>query len=189
MRTARPEILISSSASDHLSVDADGVAKVMNELGITAETIRATTIYFDHYNYVLINGITYPNLLGRVRYLTIPVMRQTNGPIVRVSSRVQGKWRSARAMNVTLVHELEHVAQMDRRDRSRKIGQLGRWVLTAVAASFGVWLTAAGGRWRAGYILGLAIIGHVLGYVIAPHEAQARKRARLVEISAIKRVG
>ena len=81
-------------------------------------------------------------------------------------------------MNKTLVHELEHLAQDERDDKKVTAGHIAIWGLAAAGALLGHTL----GRRKGGALTPLttvvgAYIGHSVGYRIAPHERQARKRA------------
>jgi outer membrane lipoprotein SlyB len=89
-------------------------------------------------------------------------------------------------MNHTLSHELEHVAQIDRKDSLLKIGHLAIWGSAALGAAIGNRL-GSGKKGRAAGILLGAMAGQQIGYKIAPHEQQAREKSKIVNTSAIKR--
>ena len=166
------------------SIDPSVVGQTMQELGVSSETIDKTIIFVDPANRLATNGITYPNRLGRLRHIANPDLRNAKGPIVRLSTRVRGADRSVEDMNVTLTHELEHVAQMDRRDTGLRIGHAAIWGLATLGAVVGYHM----GHSKASRIgLGISgmLIGHQIGYKIAPHERQARSVANTVTTTAI----
>lgn len=170
-------------------VSTSDVAATMQELNISEQGINNTSIYMDPKNRLLNLGTHYPNRLGRLRFRSTPELRNAEGDIVRISTKVKGKERTAEQMNHTLVHELEHVAQQDRSDRNLDTGHIAIWGLAAVGAIIGNKLGKQTGI-KAGRAAGAAIgaaVGHQTGYIIAPHERQARQRAREVTTKAITR--
>lgn len=184
---AEPKIVTSHSVESKLAIDPSIVGQTMQELGISPEGIRDTSILVDDANRMATNGIAYPKWLGRARHITNPQLRNAPGPIVRVSSVVKGNERSDDAMNDTLVHELEHVAQMERNDPKMKLGHIAIWGLAAAGGISANQLTRAHNKAiRSAATFVGAAIGQQIGYRIAPHEIQARQRAKEISTSAIK---
>ncbi|HEY5139868.1 MAG TPA: hypothetical protein VIJ25_11210 [Methylococcales bacterium] len=182
----QPRVVYGNDTADKLAVDPEVVGRTMQELGSSPEAIENTTIYTDSVNRLTTRGMTYPSWLGRLRHITNPDIRDSKGLIVRLSSVVGGKERDEESMDHTLVHELEHVAQMERGDRRLVVGHLGTLGLAAVGVIVGSRL----GRGRVSKI-GLALLGGLIGqqvgYQIAPHERQARSTADRVSTSAVTR--
>jgi hypothetical protein len=182
----QPRVVYGERISPDLTVDINGAADTMRELDTSDGTTGNTTIYLDPTNRFATNGIAYPRTLGRLRHIFYPELRNAPGPIVRISTKVKGKKRTEEQMNHTLAHELEHVAQMDRKDPRLKMGHLAIWGSAALGAVIGNKLGSGKKARTAGTLLG-AMIGQQVGYRIAPHERQARERAKVVNTSAIKR--
>jgi glycine zipper 2TM protein len=183
---AHPRVIYGEKVSPDLTVDTDALADTMHELDISDETIENTTIYMDPSNRLATNGIAYPKTLGRLRHILHPELRRAPGPVVRVSAKIRGAEREEEDMNHTLSHELEHIAQIDRKDPRLKIGHLAIWGSAALGAVIGNKLGSSKKGRAAGTLLG-AMVGQQIGYKIAPHEQQARERSKIVNTSAIKR--
>ena len=184
---AQPNIITSPGLKNRV-VDPMAVGQIMVDLQMSQDLIERTSIYVDDSNRLATNGIAYPKWLGRIRHFTKPQLRTAEGPFVRISSVVKGFERSADDMNITLVHELEHVAQMGRHDPKIRLGQLAIWGLAltgGIAAN-----RLATGHSKVGQaaatVVGVAM-GQQIGYRIAPHEVQARDRSHAVRMTAITR--
>jgi len=171
-------------------IDAQEAAKTMRELGISDGLLEKTTIYVDPENRLITNGTAYPQHLGHWRFDRSSQLAKAPGPIVRISTTMRGKPRDEEAMNRTLIHELEHVAQMDRKDKKLILGHAAIWGLAVVGAVAGNVLSSR----KTSRLLpktiatiGGALIGQQVGYKLAPHEAQAQHRAHEITTTAIKR--
>lgn len=171
-----PRVVYSGDNASSVTIDPAIAAETMRELGISVDGIAHGTIYVDGKNRLVANGTHYPNKLGRLRFITNPDVRAAQGDIVRLSTQIKGKPRSEELMNRTLVHELEHYAQQDRRDPNIHAGHLAIWGLAAAGAGIGSRLGKTRPAKIASAIVGVGI-GHMIGYRIAPHERQARKIA------------
>jgi hypothetical protein len=186
---AVPKVVLGDGVDPTLAVDAHQLGTTMRSLGISEAGIANSAVYLDPKSRLQTFGTHYPNKLGRLRFRSVQELEQTSGDIVRLSTKMKGKPRDAAGMNVTLVHELEHLAQGDRRDKNVHEGHLAIWGLAAAGAVLG---NRIGGRSKATKVLGTvlgAAAGHTLGYMIAPHERQERKRAgqglsRLPEVTS-----
>jgi hypothetical protein len=182
----RPQIINGNKSPQ---IDASDVAETMQELDISDQGINNTSIYIDPKNRLLNLGTHYPNRLGRLRFRSIPELRHAQGDIVRISTKVKGKERTAEQMNHTLVHELEHVAQQDRHDIKLHEGHLAIWGLAAVGAVIGNKLGKRTGS-KAAHATAVAVgavVGQQAGYLLAPHERQARQQAKAITSKAITR--
>lgn len=178
-----PKVLYEGEASDRLEVNAESVAETMQKLGVSAELISRTNLFITPRSYST-NGSTWPKGLGRLRYRGHEELEDAEGPIVRINQRVKGRERSAEDMNRTLVHELEHVSQIDRNDLQVKIGHAAVWGLAGAGAIAGNQLGKSRSSKTAFSLLG-EIVGHQAGYRLAPHEKQARNRSDEITASAI----
>src|SRR5690606_36975728 len=140
-------------------------------------------------NRLLNNGTHYPGWLGRLRFRSIPELKRVRGDIVRITTVKRGKPRSSELMNQTWIHEEEHVAQADRHDKKVVLGHLATWGMTAASA-------VAGYRLGPGVSVLAAGLGNRIGYILSPHEIQARRRAgqhkrrkaQAVTTTAIRRI-
>lgn len=185
-----PRVVFSGETDPSLAVDARTIAVVMGELGTTEETIEQTTVIVDGKNRLAVNGSAWPSALANLRFKTNPEFDCTAGPTIRLSTNMRGKPREDQAMNATLIHELEHVAQLQRHDSNIKIGQLAIWGLAAAGMAVGNRLAknhGAGRGYRTAVALGCAGLGRQIGYMLAPHERQARQRTHQVQTNAITR--
>lgn len=186
---AEPKIIISPKTKGELIIDPGAVAQTMQELGISKQGIQNTSILVDETNRIATNGIAYPRWLGILRHLHYPQLRDAPGPIIRLSSVVKGKERSAENMNRTLVHELEHVAQMERKDPNIKLGHVAIWGLaTAGGIAVNRLMRGQSKVIQLAATFAGAMAGQQLGYRIAPHEIEARQRAKEISTSAIRRI-
>ena len=187
-----PTVLYGGNAANVISLDEHALADTMQELGIPEKAIGETTIYMDPRARLISFGTHYPNKLGRLRLRKVPGIKDATGDIIRLSTKMVfeseklGRDTNDSRMNRIAVHELEHVAQQERHDRKLNEGHIAIWGLAAAGAVIGNRL----GRTKKGKALGTAVggyVGHSIGYMIAPHERQARARARQVKSTAIKR--
>jgi len=179
----RPRIVMGEGVDPSIGIDRNALSETMQELGISENVMNNATVVVDPNNRLLNYGTHYSKREARLRF---PGLRNTPGQAVRVSAKVRGKERTEKQMNRTLVHELEHVAQSDRRDKKVTAGHVAIWGLTAAGALAGNRI----GKNKASKTLGIvvgAIAGNRLGYLGAPHERQARARAREVRTTAIHR--
>lgn len=160
---------------DNIRIDADELARIMNACWLSPAAMGRITVYIDPTFHLSLNGSAWPSYLARFRFPRLP----RHGNVVRISTQMRGKPRSAAAMNQTLVHELEHIAQIERKDIRMFIGHAT--ILAAVLCGITV------GLWAHSLLLAIlgGLVGEQLGYLIALHEIQARKRARTVTTSAI----
>lgn len=177
---AEPRVIYGEGVDLAIDVDRAQLAQTMQKLGISEQGINNTTTYIDPNNRFLVFGTHYPNKLGRLRFRSNSEIQKAKGDIIRLSTIVRGKPLTQEQINRALVHELEHVAQQDRHDRKLTAGHLAIYGLAAVGAMIGS---------RYGYPVGSGLVGfgagHQLGYLLAPHERQARKRAREVQTRAV----
>lgn len=172
-----PKVIYGKGVDPAIHADPQQLADTMRDLGVSEQGIADSAVYLDPKSRFQTFGTHYPNSIGKLRFRSIPELQETEGDIIRLSTKMKGKPRSDEGMNVTLVHELEHLAQGDRKDRKVTEGHVAIWGLAAAGAVLGNKLS---GKNKAGKALGTlagAAAGHTLGYMIAPHERQARKRA------------
>lgn len=156
----------------------------MQQLGISQEAIGLSTLYLDPTSRIQTYGTHYPRLLGQLRFRSIPELRQAPGDVIRLSTIIKGEPRTADQMNRTLVHELEHIAQADRGDIGVHEGHLLIYGLAAVGTLLGRRM-GRGSFTKTALVLAGAAAGHSAGYLMAPHERQARRRAQEVTTRAI----
>lgn len=171
-----PKVIYGEDVDPTVLVDARELGQTMRNLGISDESIANSAVYIDPRNRLQTFGTHYPNRIGRLRFRSVPEIQLVKGDIVRLSTTVKNKARTDEEMNRTLVHELEHLAQSDRKDRRVTEGHLAIWGLAAAGAILGSRLGGNKMFKAAGTAVGAAV-GHSLGYLMAPHERQARKRA------------
>ena len=171
-------------ASRVAEVDSDALIETTQTLGISDHSTDATTVYIDPKNRIQTFGTHYPNWLGKLRFPGVLEIQESKGDVVRISTRVKGVPRTSEQINRTLVHELEHVAQHDRNDKKLTQGHIAIWGLAIAGAILGHKLGKGKVAKLSGTLVG-AGVGHSVGYMIAPHERQARNRAKEVESRAI----
>jgi len=154
----------------------EATAASMAEGRVSPPGISGTSIVYDDKNRLSYNGSEKPKWLDRMLHGRLPE-NEGRGSVVRVGTRVRGKDRTPEEVDETTRHELEHVAQADRHDVRVPIGSVAIWGGAAV----GTWVGSKVGRRPATRIAGAllgAVIGHAAGYKVAPHERQARARAK-----------
>ncbi|GAC1387570.1 MAG: hypothetical protein NVS1B7_0550 [Candidatus Saccharimonadales bacterium] len=182
-----PQVVQSEGASLHIAVDPERLVDTMRELGVSEQGITDTTIYLDTKSRFQTFGTHYPNKIGRLRFRSNPELQKAEGDIVRLSIVMKGKPRTPEEINRTLVHELEHRAQQDRSDRNLTQGHIAIYGLAIAGLVIGNRI----GEGKVTNVMGAVVgagFGHSIGYLIAPHERQARTRARNVTSSAVKSI-
>lgn len=175
---SQPRIIYGKGVDPSVSVDPEIAAQTMRELGVSETSIANSAVYIDPKNRLLNNGTHYPNTLGRLRFRSVPEIRDVEGDIIRLSTTVRGKERTAEQMNKTTTHEWEHLAQADRHDRKVTEGHIAIYGLAALGALSGNRL-GKGAKGKVGAAIG-GFVGYQLGYLLAPHERQARLRSGMV---------
>lgn len=175
-QTVLPTVIYGEGLAPDISISPQQAAETMRELGISDFGISEAVIYADPKNRLQVFGTHYPNWTGRQRFNSIPEIRESKGDIIRLSTKMKGRPRTAKEMNITLVHELEHLAQEDRKDRKVTEGHIAIWGLALAGAVVGNRFGKSSVSRTIGTLFG-AGAGHSLGYLIAPHERQARRRA------------
>ncbi len=173
--TSQPRIIYGEGVDSTVSVDPEAAAQTMRELGVSETAIASSAVYIDPKNRLLNYGTHYSNILGRLRFRSNSELRDVEGDIVRLSTRVRGRERSSEQMNKTAVHEWEHLAQGDRHDNKVTEGHIAIYGLAAIGALAGNSL-GKGVKGKVGAVTG-GFLGYLLGYRLAPHERQARLRA------------
>lgn len=184
--TVRPLVVYGEGTGLDNTITPEAIAGTMRELGTSAPAIRDAAVYVDPKNRLLNYGTHYPNWLGRWRFRSVPELRDVKGDIVRISASVRGKARTEEQKKRTLRHELEHLAQHDRNDRNVTAGHIAIVGLTATGAIIGSRFGKGKISKAAGVAAG-AVLGYETGYMLAPHERQARKRARQAAPTAVSR--
>ena len=182
-----PRVINSAWIDAGVQIDILAVAQTMQELGISPEGLASTSVQIDDKKHFIYRGSHTPKTLDRFLRGADDV-NEGEGSVVRVSTNVWGKEQNARQMNAVLVHEFEHVAQSDRKDVNMKIGNLAIWGLAAVGAIVGNHLGKKSSNKLAratAPLLGF-VVGHQTGYRLAPHERQARARAKETASTAIR---
>jgi hypothetical protein len=182
--TKLPQVI--TGEAPYLGLDAAALADVMQtEYGISPETLANTTVVIDDKNRLSYKASQVPKKLDRL-VRGPSESNQGDGSVVRVGSRFRGKDRTPDEMNHALAHELEHVAQMDRKDRKVTVGNILIWGGAVVGAALGYGLTRnrPGIGRIAGPVAGAAV-GQKLGYTLAPYERQARVKAENTHLELI----
>lgn len=181
-----PKIVVGEGVSPDLSVDPEAVADTMRALGTSEEAIASTTVYIGGKSNVSRRGFQINKSMDRSIHGSLE-RNEGGGTVIRVNTTLRGKTLSDESMNNTLVHELEHNAQADRNDPRVKLGNLAIISLLGVGFLTGNRL----GRKTSNKAVEMAatlaggIAGLNAGYVLAPHEIQARKRAKTTKTQAI----
>ncbi len=173
--SSQPRIVYGEGLDPRVSIDPEAAAQTMRELGVSETSIANSAVYIDPKNRLGNNGTHYSNKFVRLRFRSVPELRDVEGDVVRLSTRVRGKDRTAEQMNKTATHEWEHLAQGDRHDIKVTEGHIaifGLSVLGALAAN----RLGKGIKGKAGAAIG-GFLGYQLGHRLAPHERQARLRA------------
>jgi len=180
-----PQVYNSAST---IAVDTEVLGALVQELGIAPEVATQTSVLIDDRNHTSYRGSQMPKWLDR-KLNGEQDYNAGEGSVVRVSSRFKGKDLAAEEMNKTLAHELEHVAQQARGDVGMKVGNGAIWGLAATGAGIGRELAKDRGLLAKVILpLGMAAVGHQIGYKLAPHERGARARAQEITTTAISRI-
>jgi hypothetical protein len=181
-------------------LDPSSTTDVLCQLGVSGEGIARTTVVIDSSD----RSIKKTGIRGGADYKWHDRRKhgehsnnEGDGSIVRVYENYRA-WRNPfkqiertpEELNSTLMHELEHVAQMERKDPRLYVGIAMMLGMAALGPVIGERVgKKAGGGYGArlgGAALGLAV-GRYIGYKASPHEIQARKRAKTTKTSAISR--
>jgi len=181
-----PLIVYGEGVDPNDSINPEAAALTMKELGISDQAIGDAAIYLDPENRMVNYGTHYSPRQAQLRFRSIPELSNVKGEVVRLSANMRGKALTEQQMNRTLVHELEHVAQHDRDDSKVTTGHIAIWGLAAAGAVIGSRYGKSNLVKTAGTVLG-AFLGYEFGYLIAPHERQARQRGRSVTSTAVRR--
>lgn len=192
-----PTIVQSDGVDPGVSVDPLSMAEVMSELSISDEAIQDTTVILDPKNRFLNRGTHYPNRVGRLRFWSNQEVQKADGDIIRLSTKIRGKDVPEDSLNRTLVHEFVHCAQQERHDKKLTEGHVALYGLAAAGLLVGNRIISGSGKKGVAKTLGTLMAGYVgyqAGYMVAPHERQAReiagtaKRPGKTISRAIKRV-
>lgn len=183
---AEPTIAYGEVPNAEIVIDPVQAAATLRDLGVSEQGINNTTIYIDPKNRIQTFGTHYPNRNGKLRFPSVPEIQQAQGDIIRLSTTMRGKPRTPEEINRTFVHEAEHRAQKERHDKKLTEGHIAIWGLALAGAVFGNRLGKNKVTKTIGAVVGAAV-GHTAGYTIAPHERQARERARTVTSSAVSK--
>lgn len=184
---ASPRVVYGNGVDPDLFVDPAVAGETMEQLGIPPAAISDTTIYIGGKFNVVRKGLQL--LKTHDRFIHGDLERnEGSGSVVRVNSKLRCRPRSAETMNETLVHELEHVAQTERKDPNVKLGNLAIMGMSAAGLILGGVISKKIGNRSARLAGALAagVAGHDIGYKVAPHEIQARARASQVRSTAIR---
>lgn len=173
---AIPQVFDKTSG-DEWDIDPAKTASAMSEhYDISNRGIEVTSIVLDDKNRLSYRGSQTPKWLDRLIRGKKPE-NEGSGSVVRIGTKIRGRKRTSEDVNHTLSHELEHVAQSDRRDRNILLDNLAVWGLAGGGAFAG---NKLGRRRKGTKIIGTiagAAIGQALGYKLASHEQQARDKA------------
>lgn len=184
--SALPLIVYGEGANPNDTISPEIAAETMRELGISEQAIGDAAIFLDPKNRMVNYGTHYSPRQAQLRFRSVPELSNAKGEVVRLSTTMRGKALTELQMNRTFVHELEHVAQHDRDDTKVTKGHIAIWGLAAAGAVIGSRYGKSNLVKTAGALVG-AIIGYESGYMIAPHERQARHRGRAVTSTAVSR--
>lgn len=181
-------------------LDPTAITEDMYKLGISDEGIARTTIVVDGSD----RPISKTGIRGGADYKWHDRRKHAehsnnegDGSIVRIYENYRA-WRSPfkqvrrtpEELNKTLMHELEHVAQMERKDPRLYAGiamMLGTAAIGSLAGErIGRKVGGGYGARLGGAAIGL-VAGRYIGYKASPHEIQARKRAKTTKTDSISR--
>lgn len=182
----KPEVVYGPGVDPALEVDTYEVAQTMARLGTLTQTIGSTTLYIGGKNNYVTKGFQIPKSADRMLHGVQP-RNEGPGTVIRVNTMYRGQPRGTDDMNKTLVHELEHIAQADRKDIRYFTGLIGVYGLALAGGLAGArFVKGSFAKKVVAATLGAAL-GHQAAYVIAPHERQAKQRAEDVATTAIRR--
>lgn len=173
MPSLTPTVVISKELTD-ASVDKTSLISMMQELGLKDKTINNLTIYIDNNTHFSTRGSTWPRSLS---YFRFPKLR-AKGKVVRLSSKMMFTGSTKLTINTSLIHEIEHVAQIERKDPRLLAGYLTQLVFITAGLSLG--LTDKSGLliYRILITALTTFTGWQFGYMFSWHEMQARKVSR-----------
>ena len=186
-RSELPKIHSINRGDHYASVNAVELSNVMAELGISDETIEQTTVIVDGKSRLGIKGYAMAGSRLAIARRRFPEHADViNGPVVRLSTTMRGKPRPPGAINKTLVHEAEHIAQFERQDPNVTFGRIAIYGCLIAGAAAGNLLTRHQNPFiRAAATFGGAVIGKEIGYRTAPSENQARRRSEQVVTTTV----
>lgn len=145
----------------------------MASLGLSEKTIANTTLYIDNHRHITILGSVWPKYLSRLRY---PRLKPT-GSVIRLSRRLYFTGPTYKTINHTLVHEIEHAAQIQRKDPRLLIGYLTQVVGVGAGIALGLTNQSDVIVFKVMILFITALFGLYAGYMFSLHEMQARKRS------------
>ena len=186
-RLAQPQVFVRELVDQLLAVDAQLIARTLQDRGTSPEGIANTTIIFDAKNRLSYKGSHTPKLFDRL-------FRGTNednkgrGSVIRVGTRLRGRDLTPEEINHTIDHELVHVAQTDRGDFAPIIGNLAIWgglIGGAVTANRSISKRTKRLIPRVAFTAVGGVIGNRIAYQLAPHERQARSASANGNMAAI----
>jgi hypothetical protein len=173
--------------STTMAIDTDALTQLTQDLSITPQVAAQTSVLIEERSNELYKGSHLPKWLDRTLHGRQPY-NEGEGSVVRIAGRHHGQDLTAEEMNRTLVHEMEHVSQHDRKDVSMRAGNAIIWGLAAAGAVAGHEASKNRGKFmRLVLPLGLAAVSQRIGYQLAPHEREARARAQQITSTAIRR--
>jgi hypothetical protein len=164
-----PELIISKKLTN-VSVDLEYVATIMSSLGLNEKSIRNSIVFIDHRPSLTILGSVWPKYLASLRFPRI----KSSGSVIRLSSRLFFTGSTQRSINHTLVHEIEHAAQIQRRDLHLFVGYLTQVATSTAGIALG--LTNQSNHFVFKYLIVTitGLFGLYIGYMFSLHEMQAR---------------
>lgn len=186
INTANIAPQVHNSATD-IVVDAEALSSLAQELGITPNITAQTSVLIENSANELYRGSHIPKWLDRKLHGK-QAYNEGEGSVVRIASHHHAKDLTDEEMNRTLAHELEHVAQQSRGDIGITVGNGAIWGLAAAGAGIGRELAKDKGVLAKVILpLGIAAVGHQIGYKLAPHEKGAHARAQGITTTVISR--
>lgn len=165
-----PKLVIDKRIKD-ITVDIDAIGHIMNDFGLPEGTIKSTTVYISYRPALRILGSVWPKYLARFRYPSI----KPKGMVLRLSYKMYFIGTTERTINRTLVHEIEHVAQVARKDIKLLIGYATELVFLSAGIALGLTNESDSVIFRIAILLITSFAGLQVGYMFAMHEAVARK--------------
>lgn len=170
MNISQPRLVVNTNLTS-LRVDLMGIAKIMKSLGLSEETIQTTTVYIDSRQHLTVRGSVWPKFLAKLRYPRLA----PSGCVIRLSGNMFFTGPTDRTINHTLIHEIEHVAQIERKDVRIFIGYLTSIIFSANGVALGLASNPSVVILEV-LITGITgLFGLQLGYLLSLHEMQARK--------------
>jgi hypothetical protein len=183
-----PRVYVDPQAEDNYQLLPDELSRTMSIMGVSDEYIPQTTFLVDGHDRHMIHGMTAPGPRARKYFGRLPWVDEVgDGAFVLLATKHKGKQLPVEKINEVLVHEVAHVAQLERGDTWLKLNRYIVAASTLAGAVAGNRVGKGTGLFRAVTTMKGFDIGFMVGYgMLAPSERQARAASRTIISTAVR---